>query len=72
MEQFLRGEGATIVYVVERQASGTGGVVPLWLAPSTFNVSQAGYFAFSAATYFTVLNIAIEPGGLRRVGLAAF
>ncbi|MEZ5854791.1 MAG: hypothetical protein R3D67_08615 [Hyphomicrobiaceae bacterium] len=65
-------QGVTIVYVVERGASGTGGVVPVRLSPSTFNVSQAGYFALAAACYFTVLGVAIENGGLKRIKVAAF
>ncbi|MFV0295166.1 MAG: hypothetical protein ACK5JT_03495 [Hyphomicrobiaceae bacterium] len=64
--------GATTVYVVERGATGTAGVVPVRLAPGTYNVSQAAYFALAAASYFTVLSVAIAPGGLRRLRIAIF
>jgi len=64
--------GDTTVMVVGRGLTGKFGILPMPLAPTTGNISQAGYFVLSAVIYFTVLAIAIDANGLRRIRIAAF
>lgn len=63
--------GETIVYVIQRTASGAGAVVAAPLAPNNGNFTQAAYFALAALMYFVVLALATDPKGLKRIRYAA-